>query len=188
MSKLSSNYENPIDNFLIEGVEIISDPLHRMGITPNMVTAASLVLGLGASYALNEHKYEMAALLYGAAYFLDCVDGYIARKYNQVTPFGDWFDHIADAVKVVVLLAVMFKINRTKFWKVMPIMSISSLLMAIHMGCQEKVYGKSEQSVSLSIYRNICPGDPETNIKYTRYMGCGTATLVVILSILYLKP
>ena len=108
MSKLPSNLDNPLDRLLVAGVEMISEPLHRMGVTPNMLTAASLVAGVSSAYALNERKYELAALLTAIAYFLDCADGHMARKYKQVTVFGVWFVHCSDIFKVIALLGVMF--------------------------------------------------------------------------------
>ena len=186
MSKLSTKYENPIDNILMKGVELMSEPLHCMGVTPNMVTTASLVAGMGAAYTLNDHKYELSALLTILAYFLDCADGYMARKYEQTSNFGDWYDHISDVVKLLSLLFVMYKIDKRKFYQVVPFMIVASLLSFIHLGCQERVYGQNESS-TLAVTTKLCPGDPHKSIKYTRYIGCGTFTLVIVLSTLYFK-
>jgi len=187
MSKIPKNLDNPIDNILIAGVEIISDPLHHMGITPNMLTATSLVTGMAAAYSLHKRHYERAAVLTLLAYFLDCADGYVARKYNQVTVFGDWFDHTSDVVKVGVLLWVMYKVDKNKFYRVLPVITIFAAMQAIHFGCQERVYAKENESTSLGLTKPLCPGDPHKHIKFTRYVGCGTFITVLILCILYFK-
>lgn len=186
MSKLSAQYENPIDAFLLRGVELISEPLHCMGVTPNMVTTASLIAGMGAAYTLKERKYELSAILTVLAYFLDCADGYMARKYKQTSNFGDWYDHVSDFVKLLSLLFVMYKLDKRKFYQVVPVMIVTGLLSFIHLGCQEKVYGQNESS-TLAVTTKLCPGDPNKSIRYTKYIGCGTLTLVIVLSTLYFK-
>lgn len=186
MSKLPRNIENPIDNFLMAGVERMSEPLHRMGITPNMITSASLVAGLSSTYALKERKYELSAALTALAYYLDCADGYMARKYRQTSEFGDWYDHTSDIFKQLTLVFVMYKLNKRKFYHVLPVLSIFGILQSVHLGCQEQIYGKKD-STSLSVTKKLCPGDPRKNIKYTRRVGCGTFALVVVLCILYFK-
>ena len=186
MSKLTTDMENPIDNILMKGVELMSGPLHCMGATPNMVTTLSLAAGLGSAYALKKRRYDLAAALTALAYFLDCVDGYMARKYDQVTEFGDWYDHVSDIVKQLSLMFVMYKLDKRKFYRVLPVIMVFSISQCIHVGCQEKVYGKGE-SVTLSISKKLCPGNPNKNIKYTRYVGCGTLALVLVLCILYFK-
>jgi len=186
MSKLTTDIENPIDNVLVAGVELMSGPLHCMGVTPNMLTTLSLAAGLGSAYALNERRYDVAAALTALAYFLDCADGYMARKYNQVTEFGDWYDHVSDIFKQLLLMIVMYKLDKRKFYRVLPIIALFALLQCIHIGCQEKVYGKGD-SVSLSVSKKLCPGNHNKNIKYTRYVGTGTFASVLVLCILYFK-
>ena len=186
MSKLSNDIENPIDKFLVKGVEMMSGPLHCMGVTPNMITSASLVAGLWSAYALNERKYELSAALTALAYYLDCADGYMARKYSQTSEFGDWYDHTSDIFKQLTLVFVMYKLDKRKFYHVLPVLGIFGILQSVHLGCQERVYAKKD-STSLSLTKKLCPGDPRKNIKYTRHIGCGTFALVVVLCILYFK-
>jgi len=188
MSKLPTKLDNPLDIYLIACADRISVPLHRMGITPNMVTTVSLVLGLLAAYSLHQQHYELAAVLSFLAYFLDCLDGHMARKYKQFTNFGDWYDHIADMIKLITLLGIMYKIDKRKFYRVIPIIIIFAVMQSIHLGCQERVYDNTKQSMSLSLTKKLCPGDPHEQIKYTRYVGCGTFSVVLMLCILYFKP
>ena len=61
------------------------------------------------------------AIMFVIASFTDFLDGYIARKYNQITTFGKFLDPIAD--KVLVLVAMLYLMildpSRVPLWAVM---------------------------------------------------------------------
>ena len=75
-----------------------------MKVTPNMITGLSLLLGISSGVSMYYDKYKLAALLNFLAYFFDCVDGHLARKFDMVTVFGDYFDHYSDLVKFGIIL------------------------------------------------------------------------------------
>jgi 1L-myo-inositol 1-phosphate cytidylyltransferase / CDP-L-myo-inositol myo-inositolphosphotransferase len=73
--------------------------LAKLPISPNQITAASLVLGLGAAGAAMQatQPWAIAAgLLMTGAYVLDNCDGEIARLKNQGSRFGMYFDTFVD--------------------------------------------------------------------------------------------
>ena len=75
--------------------------LARLPVTANQITAASLVLGLGAAWAMTEGKqsWEIAGgVLLVLCYTLDNCDGEIARLKNQCSNFGSHFDTFVDWV------------------------------------------------------------------------------------------
>ncbi len=51
--------------------------------------------------------YAMCALLFVTAALTDFLDGYIARKYDAVTPLGAALDHSADKVLVTCVLVAL---------------------------------------------------------------------------------
>ena len=50
---------------------------------------------------------ETAALLFGLAAITDLLDGYVARRYNQATPFGAFLDPVADKLIVATALVIL---------------------------------------------------------------------------------
>jgi hypothetical protein len=190
MRKIPSNLENPIDNFLIDTCEYVAPTFYKYGFTPNIVTTLSNITTIIAIILLVQAKYTWAAFLVFVAYFFDCLDGHIARKYNIATEFGDYYDHISDILKAIGIIYAMYYVNSQKLLKVLPFIILSFLLMSIHIGCQEQYYDSNESN-TLSTAKFLCKNDNndkksiENKLYYTRYFGSGTATLVLVVSILY---
>lgn len=64
------------------------------------------------------HSYLIAGLLFGAAAITDCIDGKLARKYNQITDFGKFMDPIADKLLVCGALIAMVELGLCSSWVV----------------------------------------------------------------------
>lgn len=68
-------------------------------VTPNQITALSLILGVWAGYLfyLGDHKSTLiAAVLFTLSYILDNCDGAIARMRGMTSEFGKRFDTFVD--------------------------------------------------------------------------------------------
>lgn len=81
---------------------------HQVGLTPNHVTAASAVLTVAGALLLAAGPPSVvrsvgAALLLALAYALDSADGQLARLRGGGGPVGEWFDHVVDAGKTVLV-------------------------------------------------------------------------------------
>ena len=63
-------------------------------------------------------KNLLALLLFGIASFTDFLDGYLARKNNQITTFGKFLDPIADKILVNTLFMLL------AFQGVVPIVAV----------------------------------------------------------------
>lgn len=70
----------------------------NLGITPNMVTTASLVLVVAAFWAFWQGHYLAGLLAAWVMTFLDTVDGKLARVTLQSSPFGNVYDHSIDLI------------------------------------------------------------------------------------------
>lgn len=74
----------------------------RRGLTPNIVTAASLGIGVGAAacFASGTRAGLVAgAVLLQAAFTADCVDGQLARYTQRFSALGGWLDAVFDRAK-----------------------------------------------------------------------------------------
>lgn len=65
---------------------------------PNVVTALSLLVGLGAAAALAVRAYPPALGLWLLSRMLDGLDGTLARAHGRQTDFGGYLDILADFV------------------------------------------------------------------------------------------
>lgn len=88
----------------------IARPIARMvarHVGPNAVTAADLVTGLAAAFALGA-GLDLAAVALAQAYgVLSCVDGEVARLRRSVSRLGDYFDTMVDRLVELALVAAL---------------------------------------------------------------------------------
>ncbi len=65
------------------------------------------------------NNYLWAATLFGAAAATDWMDGYLARKWGQTTPFGAFLDPVADKLIVVTALLLLID-SHSSLWLTLP--------------------------------------------------------------------
>jgi phosphatidylglycerophosphate synthase len=190
MRKLDACNENPVDDVLLHLIEPLCPAFKKLGATPNDITTISLFFGLLSVYMLYLGHVYLSMGLYALSYFFDCMDGHYARKYGMVTKLGDSYDHIKDGIVMAGVIGVFIYRNRgcslSRFIPIMMVLGITLLAMLSHMGCQEKIYDKDE-SGTLEVWKNLCPGNPSKNIQFTKYFGCGTAIIITIIAIIYVE-
>jgi phosphatidylglycerophosphate synthase len=107
MRKIPAEYENPLDDVLLNICDSVAPTFHSYGFTPNIITTISNISVIIVIILLLEAKYLWAAIFVLIAYFFDCLDGHIARKYDQVTIFGDYYDHISDISKLFAINKIL---------------------------------------------------------------------------------
>lgn len=65
----------------------------------------------------------IALLIFAVASVTDSVDGYIARKYNQVSNFGKFVDPLADKLLVISALLIFVQWGQMPAWAAMLIVT-----------------------------------------------------------------
>jgi len=191
MHKIPANLENPIDNSLYTVVELVAPTFYSLGFTPNMITTLGNICTIIAIYFFLQHNYKMSAVFFFLSYFFDCLDGYIARSYNMVSEFGDFYDHISDAIKFLSFVLLFLINNRKLAFKYIPVMILLILLMGFHLANQEIYYDNQASSKTLQIFNTLTTSTTKEEaaeiMKYSRFFGCGTVILFVTAIIAYSK-
>lgn len=189
MRKISRDCENPIDNINIDMMDKTCGFFKKLHFTPNGITTLSLLFGILSLYFLYHYKVVLFGITYYISYLFDCLDGHYARKYKMVSKFGDFYDHIKDVIVVFGIFSVLYfrYCANPKACTIFIIyIVVISILMIGHLGCQENIYKKKE-SATLSFSKTLCENDPISLIKFTRWFGCGSWIILLIIGIFYLN-
>jgi len=192
--KLAPTQENFMDYFFIRLSDYMSPYIRRTSesITPNHITTMCVISGVFALRSLyNGYHFQFLwwAIL---TYFLDCLDGHYARKYNMCTIFGDFYDHITDWIYYILVIYIAFIIRGIKYeykkyqYFIMLLLIIFFVGMLIHLGCQEDIFSneRNEYSPCLALFRGFCK-NPTISIQWTKWLGCGTFNLVLLFIIYF---
>ncbi|MBU0672045.1 MAG: CDP-diacylglycerol--glycerol-3-phosphate 3-phosphatidyltransferase [Candidatus Margulisbacteria bacterium] len=127
--------------------------LSRIILIPLIITL--LLLGLNG----------LAVIIFLALSFSDAVDGYIARRFNQVSDLGKFLDPLADKILVMSVLIVLVGLGKA-----------SSIPVIILTARELVVQGLR---ISAARYKNIIAASPVAKWK--------TATQIVAVALLILK-
>ena len=83
--------------------------------TPNLLTGFRIilmpVLVIVFYRAPLEWRYLGSAAVFTLASITDWLDGYLARRWGQVTPFGAFLDPVADKLTVAVALVLLVEVH-----------------------------------------------------------------------------
>ncbi len=119
---------------------------------PNILSILRLAL-VPVMAVLYVKDYMIAALcVFVAASLTDMLDGYIARKYNQITDLGKLLDPLADKLMVLTSLALFYFMDKSIPLFVLLVMVIKEALLVLG---GVVVYKKSDFVVVSKIYGKI---------------------------------
>lgn len=85
---------------------------------PNILTLSRIVMipvFVVIFYLPVEWRYLVSAAIFALAAATDWLDGYLARKLDQSTPFGAFLDPVADKLMVAVALTVLIQEHHSLF-------------------------------------------------------------------------
>jgi cardiolipin synthase (CMP-forming) len=83
---------------------------------PNLITLARLLLVPIFVWLLAQQDYGMAFVLFLTAGLSDALDGYLARRLNQVTQFGALLDAVADKLIIFAALVGLTLLQHLPWW------------------------------------------------------------------------
>jgi len=81
---------------------------------PNVLTLLRIILIpvlVIVFYMPGQWTYQLSAAIFGLAALTDLLDGYLARRLNQTSPFGAFLDPVADKLMVAVALVLLVQDN-----------------------------------------------------------------------------
>jgi len=188
VNKILEQYDNPLDVIICKHIDKNLDFYYNLGLTPNDLTTISFLSGLTSVYFAYNEQYIAAAILWSIAYYYDCADGKLARKYKLTTKFGDLYDHVSDIIKHGLMFYVLYnKISGKSFtikFILISILCIISLLTVSQLGCQEKI-SENKDSPTLSLTKSfIFMKDCREQTKYTKYFSPVTISAYIIMLML----
>jgi len=194
--KIPSKFENPIDDKIIDLCDSLVELCYRNNITPNLITVIRIIISFFSLYYLFfTRDYIIPILGTAIFYFMDCLDGHLARSTDQVTVLGDYLDHGADSFYSLAIL--VYLITKKYNYKIFIISGflILTYLLLVHFGLQQKNYKiiskkknpnielEEETLDKLNYLHNLSP----KNITWTKYFGCGTFYLFILIFIYYIQ-
>lgn len=200
--KIPPKFENPIDDILLDICDEMIDFCQEYDITPNAITVFRTLLGIFTLYYFN-FSSNLFFPITGMAifYFLDCLDGHLARKTNQVSILGDYLDHYADMSFGIGVIYIL--INKMYSNKVGILITMFTLLYlsCVHLGLQQKNYKIIKKDIreanitntvdeiddELLDYLNSIHSLSYDNIYWTKYFGTGTLYFIMLCFVYYVQ-
>lgn len=79
------------------------------------------------------HRFLIACIIFSVASITDAVDGYLARKNNQVTNFGKFLDPIADKILTTSALLAFMSMGLCNIWIVMLVLTREFAIASVRM-------------------------------------------------------
>lgn len=191
--KIHHSLEDPVTQLFYDISDQISPHLYRVGITPNIITFQRFVLFvIGFIYFFEKKMYRSAAIIYMYAYFCDCLDGHLSRKYNMGTKFGDYFDNVTDIVSIIISIYFIAKSINQKYHWILFLVLLMLALSLIQMGCQERYLEMTDMNSDSEFIGNVkclCPQSLVANaqieemMEITKFFGIGVYHLFITILI-----
>jgi len=131
----------------------------RRRITPNRITALAFAVGAVAVGLFGTGHLVAGALCYELRFFLDCLDGKVARVRRESSAFGAAFDRLADGVTVpAAYAAIGWTLAERHAW------SHTWVLGVAMMAAMVTVFELSLEAVKASI-RFVEPTAPDASVR-----------------------
>ncbi len=121
----------------------------RTGLTPNMLTFASLLAALGAGVAAATGSFAAAGWLYFLCGILDILDGRVARIRNLVSQSGAFFDSVIDRYAEMFVFGGMAIYYRSSWALVGVLLASLGSVMVSYTRARGEALGVSDLNIGL---------------------------------------
>lgn len=123
----------------------------------NQLSLLRIILIIPAVYLIFYQNYTNTNIIVGiliAMYISDLLDGYLARKLNQVSELGKIIDPIADKIAVVSIAIVLFLQGRIEIWFFVVVISRDLLIIVfgIYLKSKSKIVLMSNYPGKLAVF------------------------------------
>jgi phosphatidylglycerophosphate synthase len=179
-----ADFEHPVDLAIVKrSMPAIVFMRETLGLTPNHVTALSIVASLVALVYLWRGQLVRFVLAAAVAYWFDDLDGAMARRYAMGTKLGEYLDHLSDLAFFVGIVVVL--LTRYGAFGLQPVLVmvllLSALLPATHNACGARACGKAEGAIGV-VADVMCPTDRDESAKTSkrlRWLGGPSYQLIM---------
>jgi len=162
----------------------------------NGISISRMILSVPLVYYLDKDNLPMAMALIGIIIFTDLLDGWIARKADEITHFGKLIDPVADKVcMMMVVIFLVFKIGLPMllFFFILAIRDIILITMGIYlMFKQNRVFASNKTgkwfifTTSLMVLSFVFYSSESISVTYIGLLSIISYTLYFISIILFI--
>jgi len=147
-------------------------------------------------------SYLASALVFVLASVTDWLDGYLARRLNQSTPFGAFLDPVADKLMVVIALVLLVSQQDTAWFTVPALVVVAREILVsalrewmAEIGKRTNVavsfLGKAKTFLQMIAIIVLLAVDPDGGDRYLRLLGFGmfyvAAALTMWSAVVYVR-
>ena len=190
VGKIDPRFEEPLSKLYYYVSMRIAQ---RVRIDPNLITTARLLLMVVLTTLFFYDRVPVAvALMLQATFFLDHLDGEMARQRDMVTEFGDYYDHLVDVTYTIPLLLILFaRMWRTPlFWPLAATIVAAIGASGVLVSCQEAMLSQRRSTLASPSLRTLCvaSGSGQCNlrvVKYLRHVGVSFLHLLGGVAVVY---
>lgn len=97
---------------------------------PNLITVARVLLIPVVAFLLLDHDYKLAFAVFLVAAVGDWVDGFLARRLNQISQLGAVLDPVADKMTMMIVAILMAAQGMLPVWLAVVIVLRDAIIVA----------------------------------------------------------
>lgn len=99
---------------------------------PNVITVARFCLVPLFVWLTSTDRYFGAFIILAVLFSTDWTDGYVARRFNQISSVGKWLDPLADRVSIVVVAVTVVLSGLAPWWLVITLIGPDVVLFVLN--------------------------------------------------------